>query len=185
MKLLTPPAVYIVDQVLKNPQATTRMERVLTRVDCDTVETVADEQLDGLIQEHSWKGSRRRRGNQRHGDPPIVFDTYRFPPDGCQQGDPLPRANRRTLFGTWHKRDRARIAEKDRVVCQTGYGFHSGFGCLFKCDYCAIEDVLGLATNQEDLLERMDPVVRSVNGPTLWKWDNQTYTAKRFPGLAR
>jgi len=80
------------------------------------------------------------------------------------------------MLRRWHKRDRARIAEKDGVVCQTGYGFHSGKGCLFKCDYCSFEDVLVLATDQEELLKRMDPVVREVEGPTLWKWDNSTDT---------
>ena len=176
MNMLTPPAVYIVDKVLQNPTATARMERVLTRVTCDTVETVTDAQLDVLIQEQGWRGSRRKSGKQRHGDPPIVFDTYRFAPEQATGGDLLARPMPRRLFGAWHKRDRARIAEKDRVVCQTGYGFHSGYGCLFKCDYCAIPDVLALATNHEDLLERLDPLVRSVKGPTLWKWDNVTDT---------
>ena len=176
MRVLSPPAVYIVDTVLQNKAATTRMERVLARIDCDRVETVTDEGLDGLIEQHGWRGSRRLSGRRREGDPPIVFDTYRFPPEGWKSGDPLPRANRRTLFGTWHMRERSRITEKDRVVCQTGYGFHSGRGCLFKCDYCAIEDVLALATNHEDLLDRLDPEVRRVEGPTLWKWDNGTDT---------
>ena len=176
MRWLRPPAVYITDCVLENSTATVRMERVLARIECDKVEIVTDEQLDRIIEAHGWRGSRRKSGRHRQGDPPIVFDTYRFPPDGWKEGNPLPRANHCSLFGTWHRRDSATIAERDRVVCQTGYGFHSGRGCLFKCDYCAMEDVLALATNQEELLERLDPVVRSVEGPTLWKWDNQTDT---------
>ncbi|MGD8239052.1 MAG: hypothetical protein PVH68_10900 [Armatimonadota bacterium] len=174
MRVLKPPAVYIVQSVHDNAAARRRMERVLARTECDAVETVTDEQLDGLVQEHGWRGSRRLSGRQREGDPPIVFDTYRFAPDTADA--PVPRASRKRLFGTWHERLRESIAERDRVVCQTGYGFHSARGCLFKCDYCAIEDVLVLATNHEHLLERLDPVVRRVEGPTLWKWDNQSDT---------
>jgi len=176
MRLLNPPAVYIVDSVLENSAATKRMERVLGRIVCDTVETVTDDRLDALIQEHGWRGSRRLSGRQRHGDPPIVFDTYRFPPDDWHRDKPLPRAFQNPLFRTWHERLRDRIAEHDRVVCQTGYGFHSARGCLFKCDYCFLEDVLAMAVNHEDLLQRLDPVVRRVTGPTLWKWDNQSDT---------
>lgn len=173
MRVLTPPAVYISETVLCDPLAKSRADRFMSRVECDDVLTVSEDELSRLADELGWRGSRRMSGRHREGDPPIVLDTYRFLPDGSR---PPRTVDSWPLFGTWHKRERARIAEKDRVVCQTGYGFHSGRGCLFKCDYCAIEDVLALAVNQEGLLEHLDPAVREVEGPTLWKWDNQTDT---------
>ena len=175
MNVLRPPAVYIVDSALKNDSARARMERVLGRVECDRIETITDEQFDALIAEQGWRGSRRKSGRQRHGDPPLVFNTYRFPPADWKAGEPLSRPFQNVLLGTWNKRDRVEVARQG-TVCQTGYEMHSGYGCIFKCDYCYFEDVLVLATNHEEMLSRLDPVIRGIEGPTLWKWDNQTDT---------
>jgi len=169
MRILNPPTVYVVESVLSDPLSERRLRRVMERVRCDDFRDVTEAELEGIAQENGWRGSRRKSGRERHGDPPLVFDTYRigYEPEAGRPGPLVPE---------WHRRDRDRIAGRDRVVCQTGYGFHSGRGCLFKCDYCMFEDVLVLTLDHERLLERLDPVVKRVEGPTLWKWDNQTDT---------
>lgn len=143
------------------------MKRLMKRIQCEDVRTVDEYELESIVKEKGWRGSRRKSGRERHGDPPIVFDTYRFEAASDSPGG---------LVNHWHRRSGKAVAEKDKVVCQSGYGLHSGRGCLFKCDYCLFEDVLALALDLEELLVRLDPVVRSVEGPTLWKWDNSTDT---------
>ncbi len=176
MRILRPPAVYINETVLKNQQAKNRLNRMMKRIETSEVEVVNDERLDELTEQNQWRRSRRMTGTIRQGDPTVVFDTYRWTPANWPEGEPLPRMFRNVFFGTWNHRRREHIAQKDGVVCQSGYGIHSAKGCLFKCDYCAFEDVLVLATDIEDFLERMDPIIRSVQGPTLWKWDNGSDT---------
>ncbi len=152
-------------------------------MECDDVRTVSDAQIDALIAENGWDGSRRLSGRQRRGDPPVLLDVQRWAPEDWPAGRELPRRYRNRLLGTWHRRDRTDIMTRDRVVCQTGYGLHSGRGCLFKCDYCYLEDLLVVAVNTEEMIERVDPIVRSVPGPTLWKWDNVTDTLPLEPEL--
>lgn len=176
MRQLHPPAVYINKAVFGNERARIRADRFLTRVTCSDIRTVTDAELDDLSERNGWKESRRKSGRQRHGDPPIVLDTYRWPPDDGELQQPVPRECENKFLGTWNFRERSYLMKRDRVVCQSGYGLHSGKGCLFKCDYCAIPDVLVLAMNIEDLIGRVAPVIRRVSGPTLWKWDNSTDT---------
>ncbi len=176
MRILSPPAVYISGTVLKNPRAKERLDRVISRIETSITEVVNDQQLDELIKKNQWRSSRRMTGNRRQGDPTVVFDTYRWPPDDWIEGEPLSREFQNVTLRPWNHRRREHIAEKDGVVCQSGYGIHSAKGCLFKCDYCAFADVLTLITNIEDFLERVDPIIRSVDGPILWKWDNGSDT---------
>jgi len=176
MRMLEPPVVYLCDKVLENKLAKERMERFMTKVKTPEVKVITDEEFDKLINEKGWNGSRRLSGRERHGYPPIVFDTYRWPPGDVDRTKPIQREYKNVLSGLWNYRTRERIMERDGVVCQSGYGFHSARGCLFKCDYCYFEDVLILQLNIEDFLERFDNFVRSIEGPTLWKWDNQSDT---------
>jgi len=162
---------------MAEPPARARFERVMTRVRTPEVRTVSDAELDELIERNGWAGSRRVSGRKRVGDPPIIFDTMRFPPQGWQEGEPLDRAHRNVLTHLWDYRDRpGNFNPSEGVVCQPGYGFHTARGCIFACDYCYFEHMLLLVVNLEALLERLDPVVRGVHGPTLWKWDNQSDT---------
>jgi spore photoproduct lyase len=176
MRMLKPPAVYINQTVLKNRQAKERLDRMMGKIETPKVETLNDEQMDEIIEQNRWRSSRRLTGKRREGDPAVVFDTYRWAPKDWIEGELPPRKFRNVMLGTWNHRRREHIAQKDGVVCQSGYGLHSAKGCLFKCDYCAFEDVLVLATDIEDFLQRVDPIIRSVAGPTLWKWDNGSDT---------
>jgi hypothetical protein len=182
LRILHSPAVYVSEHVSNDPRAQARAERLLSRIVCDEVQTVSDEEIDDLVTEHGWDGSRRRSGRQRQGDPPMLLDVQRWAPEGESEAGKLRRYRNR-LLGTWHRRDAAAVMAADGVVCQSGYGLHSGRGCLFKCDYCYLEDVLVLALNTEELIERMDPIVRGVSGPALWKWDNVTDTLPLEPEL--
>ncbi len=176
MKTLTPPAVYITEAVARCAAAKRRAERLLARIETPRVETVSDADLDRLIAEHGWKEWRRLSGRQRHGDPPMVLDVFRFPPPDWPPDQPLPRAHRdplvRTLAPPSHRIDGA----DQGIVCQDHYEFNTGYGCLFKCDYCYLEHILALNLNLEEFLEHLDPIVRAEPGPALWKWDNQTDT---------
>ncbi|MFC1717685.1 spore photoproduct lyase family protein [Candidatus Poribacteria bacterium] len=176
MKTLKPPVVYVCDKVLENRLAKKRMDRLMTKIETPEVKIITDQEFDELIRENGWSGSRRLSGRQRHGDPPIVLNVYRWLPEDFDRTQPVPREYKNMLSGLWNHRTRENILKKDGVVCQSGYGFHSARGCLFKCDYCFFEDLLLLELNMEEFLEHLDPFVRSVEGPTLWKWDNQSDT---------
>ena len=106
MRILKPPAVYINETVLKNHQAKECLDRVMSRIETPTTEVVSDEKMDELIKQKQWKSSRRRTGNQRQGDPAVVFDTYRWPPDNWIDGEPLPRKFRNVMLGPWNHAER-------------------------------------------------------------------------------
>jgi len=149
----------------------------MTRVRTAEVRVVSDGEMDELVERNGWAGSRRLSGRERIGDPPILFDTQRFPPAGWQDGDPLERAFRQPLQTHWHYRTRpGNHNPAEGVICQPGHTFHTARGCIFACDYCSFEHMLLLLVNIEEILARLDPVVRGVEGPSLWKWDNQSDT---------
>ena len=179
MRTLHPPAVYIVESVLADPAAKARADCFMGRVEAGSVEVVSDARLAELIESNGWSESRRLSGRQRHGDPPIVLDVYRFDGPEWATGAP-PRqeraANRLGPHRGWHFRSGAGVGRGDGLVCQDGYGINTAYGCLFKCDYCYFEDVLLLNLNLEALLERLDPIIRAAPSPSLWKWDNLSDT---------
>jgi len=171
MRVLEPPVVYVCDRVLASTQARERVDRVMTRVRAPEVRTVTVEERDALTADQRWRGSRRGSGRHPEGDPPILFDVLSGATAGYIEGQ-----TRDGMVGPPCFPARPGIRDHAGCVCQPGYGFHTAYGCLFRCDYCRMERILALAVNLEEILDWLDQWVRKVEGPTLWKRDNETDT---------
>lgn len=176
MRQLRPAAVYVVDRVYESPLAVRRMERMMTRIDTASVQRVTDDELDELVQEKGWAGSRRVTGRHKDDDPEIVFNAYRFV---------APEAERELRqahgwkgpglfhgFGAWTHRSRERVREANGIVCQDGIELHSVRGCLFKCQYCYFENILNVCLNIEEFMIHLHWLKREQMEQSLYKWDN-------------
>jgi len=177
MRQLNPPALYITQRAAADPLCVARMERMLTCISGPHVQEITDEQLADLVREEGWDGSRRLSGNEREGDPPIVFNRFRWE-DMDENGRPtvaMPGPGPALLYGftPWSRRSREGVMEANHIVCQTAWELHSVRGCLFRCRYCYFEYVLNIMLDMEEFAERALAFVAS-QPQKLWKYDNQS-----------
>ncbi len=153
------------------------MERMMERIICDRVKELDGEGVARLSQRVSTEEAQKRSGEiGRRGDPTILFNNYLWP----QQSDPTQTRrdnwSHRTYSGDrWVDfRDSKRIRKERKVVCQSGYEFHSAYGCIHHCDYCHLGNTLMIGLNLEELREHLDDLIDRVPWQDLFKFDNQT-----------
>lgn len=172
MRQLNPPTVHVHERVLKDPRAMARVERMMAKIETPSVtEGITDDDLEAIVQEAGWRDSRRLTGIKKAGDPVVIFSAFDFDRQDSarvQGGCDIYRGG-----GGWALRDRQRVMEVSRTVCQSAWELHTARGCLFKCDYCYLQNALILMANIEAYIERLaDLVDRS--SQTLYKWDSQS-----------
>ena len=175
MRILHPPEVLYTEDVMQNPSSRTRMERMMERIVCERVGPVSPGEIRELSERMREEEAGKRSGEiGRAGDPAILFTNYRWSGDG----EELPRSNWHfnTLSGLrWLDfRDRDSIRARRNVVCQSGYEFHSAYGCIHRCDYCFLGNLLMVALNLEELRDHLDAVIDDNPWQSLYKFDNQT-----------
>jgi len=176
MYKLKPPKVYVMERVLKNGRATARMERMLKAMHGPPPTVVKDDEADDLARSlgtvHGYYGETKEKE-----DPPMVFNTFRFPPKDADDAE-RERARNASWFrgGGWYGlRDKRRCAEQGKV-CQAAYEIHSGLGCVHKCHYCGLTRYVNIMVNLEEFVEELDRLIRRAPWQTLYKYDNQTDT---------
>ena len=171
MKPLYPPAVYIHERVARDPKALARVERMMAKIETpEVIEAVTDAQIEDIVGQAGWRESRRLTGIKKTEDPPVIFNAFDFDgpdaPTGQGRGD-IFRGGR-----AWTLRDRDRVM-KVGTVCQTAWELHSVRGCLFKCDYCYLQNVLNIMVNIEAMIDRLRDFVPT-HPQTLYKWDSHS-----------
>ncbi len=153
------------------------MERMLTKISGPPVQEIDDTELGELVRAQGWDGSRRLSGHEREGDPPMVFNRFRWD-DMDENGRPtveVPGPGPALFYGfaPWSLRHRERVFQNNGIVCQTAWELHSVRGCLFSCQYCYFEYVVNIMLDIEELADRaMELVGREPQ--TLYKYDNQS-----------
>jgi spore photoproduct lyase len=143
----------------------------MSKIETPTVTSgITDEQLEDIVRNAGWRESRRLSGNKKAEDPVVIFNSFDFSlPDGDQaQG----RGDIFTGGRAWALRDRKRVL-KAGTVCQTAWEIHTVRGCLFKCDYCYLQNVLNIMVNIEVFIDRFRDFVNA-HSQTLYKWDSHS-----------
>ena len=175
MRILRPPAVYISDRVREDARCMARVERMMTRIECDNVLDTDDDALARLVEERQWHTSRRLTGDVKQGDPPIVFSRFRWlTPEGeAEYLAANPGRNSRFFgFHPWRLRDREHVLRREQTVCQSAWELHTAYGCLFKCAYCNFPDCLVLLVDLEEWLEHVAELVAANPWQSLYKYDS-------------
>lgn len=176
MKLLKPPAVYVSDRVRADERCNARVEQLMTRVECDNIIEVTDDDIARLLEEKGWDQSRRESGRRKDGDPPLLLNRFRW--DEAEQE--AVRRQRGDDYSTLHFfglypfgfRDRGPQLEKANIVCQSAWEIHSARGCLFKCDYCMYEDFVMLMMDLEQWSEHLEQLIDDNPNQSLYKYDS-------------
>jgi spore photoproduct lyase len=158
--------------VKKDPRAVARVERMMAKIETPSItEGITDDELDAIVNEAGWRDSRRLTGIKKVEDPIVILNAFDF---DLQKND--RRQGGRDIYrggGGWALRDRERVMQSARTVCQTAYELHTARGCLFKCDYCYLQNALNIMVNIEAYVEQLADLVEK-SPQTLYKWDSQS-----------
>jgi spore photoproduct lyase len=168
--------VYVSDRVRADARCAARLGRMMRRIECGRVVDVTDDEIERLVRENRWDQSRRYTGTRKQGDPPILFNRYRWPSEAQQQEQRLrcPGGRKGHFFGfdAFTFRDRQAAAEKENIVCQSAWEVHTISGCLFKCSYCFLENFLNIMLDLEQWAERLEKLIDDNPWQSLYKYDN-------------
>jgi len=178
LRTLHPPAVFYTEDVINNPLSHARMDRMMERIACEEIRMIGKHDVEELSDKMRREEAGKRSGEiGRKGDPTIVFINYKWA-DAQKASQDLPRRDWhfKTLSGLrWVDfRDRESIRARRNIVCQSGYEFHSAYGCLHHCDYCFLGNTLMIALNLEELRDHLNALIDENPWQSLYKYDNQT-----------
>lgn len=191
---LRPTAVFAHRRVLDHPRALARMERLCAamQIRSDQVEIVTYDDIDRIIDAagaHETIAAddllkaghgRVRQGHDRHFiDPVMVFSTFDWDQD---QPPPRkfrhPRASALSLLlwgaGTgfaFSRREMYHGQSPYGWICQGGWGLHSASGCVHKCDYCGLGQLVVLQLDIEDLADRLEIAFAERPHQNLYRYD--------------
>ncbi len=179
MKRLRPSLVAAHEDVLNQPLARARMERMLGAMEVGEFREVNDASLAALVQ-NRWQNPTDRNEDGTYRDPDIVFSRWRF--DGPEtelqaRAAAHPCLGNRRLLGDagLMLRDDADLVHRRGSVCTTAWEFHSIIGCPFHCGYCGLgKGFINIAANIEEQVAMLDRWTRRNNFQTIYKWDNQS-----------
>ena len=175
------PAVYVHERVEADPCCLARVERMMSRIECERdAAVVGDAELDEICAQHGWSemGGLRTGEINRTGDPIVIFNTFRWATaeEFGAIHEKYPHLKRYYLSGSgaWTFRNGKATLKTHSGVCTNAYELHSAWGCLHICDYCNVLDFLNIMVNLEELVERFEGLMRENPWLKLWKYDNNT-----------
>jgi DNA repair photolyase len=175
---LRPPVVYVSDRVRADARCRARLERMMGAIECDRVIDVTDEDIEQLVEEQGWSESRRQTGRVKTGDPPILFNRYRWLSDDAlaAYAERFPDRSGSQFFGfrPFTMRRREKQLHHQNIVCQSAWEIHSVTGCLFKCAYCSFENFLNIMLDLEEWADRLERLVDETPWQALYKYDNMS-----------
>jgi len=174
-------AIYIHENVLRDPRCRARLERMLPRLaGPGAPQVVNDAQLNEIVGRSGWDEVRNHRTGQLRLGPEraFVFSTFRWPAadEAARLRAQYPHLGSWYLLGdgAWSFRDGRATRATQIGICQNAYELHSVWGCLHTCDYCNIGRFVNLVMNVEEYLARLDGLVRENPWLKLYKYDNHT-----------
>ncbi|MGD8238497.1 MAG: hypothetical protein PVH68_08105 [Armatimonadota bacterium] len=182
MNELSPENVYVTADVHDRPECAARLERMLACIECDSVETAADDAaLARIAAERGWARTAKWGTIKDRRDPDIVFTTAKFHDAERQRerAERHPDLRARDLLGyhtCWFRPDGEPEWRRSRkgIVCQSAYQLHSIAGCPFRCHYCGLGGLIRVLLNMEEYCGRLDEWLELAPDQRLYKWDNQT-----------
>ncbi len=162
MYQLTPPAVYIFDEVFQDKRSLRRTEAMLGAIgrNLASAKRVTDGDIPDMIRRNGWQNSRQYQGTLgEHTDPAFVFRKLRFDdaPDVADVLKDCPPETSSWLVGNLLG-DGGRGIHKEPPdsgrICRSRYQFDSIYGCPHGCKYCGAGKVIVIFTNIEEFLEK-------------------------------
>lgn len=162
MYILSPPMIYVFDDVFRDERSLKRTERMLAAIgrDLSSAERVTETDIPEMIRRNNWQTARNRQGTHGgHTDPSLVFRRMVFAdapevrgvlsecPPGTSDG--LVR----NLMGHGGRNIHHEPAGSGRI-CRSRYQFDSIYGCPHGCKYCQGGKVAIVFTNIEEWIER-------------------------------
>ncbi|MBI2300625.1 MAG: hypothetical protein HYU66_17085 [Armatimonadetes bacterium] len=191
---LHPTAVFAHQRVLDQPLALARMQRMCGALGIAErdVRVVGYDDIDQIVEaagahdliatDDILQGGhgRVRQGHDRHFIAPVlVFSTFVWDHD-----QPPPRSFRHPrardlshlLWGVgarwaFSHRELFMGVAPGGYVCQGGWGIHSADGCVHKCDYCGLGQLVTLQCNLESLADEFDRVFELRPQQKLYRYD--------------
>ncbi len=177
MKNLKPELTLIHKDVLKNPLATARMDRMLPHIDSGEIREIDDSDLAQLAGDRWAKCPLWGEVNAPR-DPDVVFTVWPFDSPHEQQAKAKkhPELKHRSLNGSWGVkwRNDGDPVHRESAVCTSAWELHSIYGCPFRCAYCYFGTFMNIAVNIEDQIGMLDRWTKLNNFQTVYKWDNAT-----------
>lgn len=185
---LNPPHVFVHERVHGNPRAVARMERLLAALDDPQVETVGTADMDRVI------GLTRPpddigliNGRVRHGlevtpsQPSFLFNTFVW--DSAERGeydaekypDAFSHSIARVMAGVgedfaFSQRD-PHFGDKEKWVCQGGWGIHSLKGCVHRCHYCNEGYCINFMLDLEDFAKHVSKMMQRRPDQKVYRYD--------------
>jgi hypothetical protein len=162
MYQLSPPVVYVFDEVFRDERSLRRTESMLHAIgrDLSSVKRVTDDDISEMIRQNDWQTARQYQGILgRHADPVLVFRKLRFE-DAPTVADIMKGCPPETsswlvdnLLGQGG-RDVHHERSNSGRICRSRYQFDSIYGCPHGCKYCQAGKVIVIFTNIEEFLDK-------------------------------
>lgn len=158
---------------------------MLARVESRAVDILDDEAVERALLDLGPREGRPRGGLDGRGRAKALVAFARLGPGanvaGEREVEVFPGYSWREV-----RNGREQSAEHG-VLCQTAIEIQSAVGCPFDCAYCPYTSSLCIRLDVESFADRVEALVRSRPGQTLWKLNNRTDTLGLEPeyGLAR
>ncbi|MBM3498183.1 MAG: hypothetical protein FJX74_05885 [Armatimonadetes bacterium] len=178
-------AVYIVEDVERDPFLRKKAHRMLGCIHSERVEVVDDAGLNAAAIEHQLN-SLPRHGLEDDIRAVVILNRFRFddPPEFRKaREEQFPELFRNAMhklsgYGGYDWRDSGspEYREKTGCVCQPAYQLHTIVGCPFRCAYCGLGRLHNVLLNVEEFVGRLDGLIGDGGGQTLYQYDNWTDT---------
>ena len=177
---LRPEKVYVTEDVLDDPRATARVERLMSAIVDTAAECVSYKELNAIAGQR-WKAIKRWGENPEPRDPDLVMSMGKYWPDAekSEFRTRFPHLSVRDLWGfqtdIWRPDGELDWRQARRgCICQSAWQLHSIMGCPFRCSYCGLGGLNRILVNLEEYVEHLDDVFAREPFQRLYKWDNQT-----------
>ena len=173
---MTPPAVFVSDRVLNDPECVQRLQAFIEATDAPGYEVVTDEEIPAMLERDVWMRTRGRAGaRERIFDPVFFFNTFRF--DGRRDDvrrriadanpgfdiDTLPDRFLGYRHFTWFNsgQDPHDIKPNPHHVCRPCWRLNISPGCPHECAYCSWTGFMVVGLNMSPYLEHLDRLIQA------------------------
>ncbi len=170
MNPLSPPTVYVFDDVFGDAVSLQRTERMLASIgrSVASCERVTEADIPEMIRRNGWQTARNRQGTHGpHTDPSLVFRRMGFGEEPDVRGilSACPPGTSDWLVLNLLGYGRRNIHHEPPTsgrVCRPRYQFDTLYGCPHGCKYCPAGKVAVVFTNIEEWIERdVAPITRA------------------------
>jgi len=152
------------------------MEKLLSKLDARTVETVDDNRIQSILRAHGTRRELRRGGIYRRRKQKELVVFRHLADEELYPGR------------SWrHLRNGRHEYQYNQVLCHTAVEIQSAIGCPFDCTYCPYSSFICFTLDIETFVERATQLASEQTRQQVYKLNNRTDTLGLEPeyGLAR